>query len=226
MAAPDRSKGTDPARKMRLLRIMPLLGVAAVALFTAAVVFAIKAYVLDAPPAPKKNVQQVTLIQPPPPPPPKAEPPPPEVKQEVEVEQPQEQPQDVPEAVDDTPVGDDLGLDAEGGAGGDAFGLIGKKGGRGFLEGGVNAWYKGIVQQELKDLLNDRIEQLKAIRYTVRLKIRLDPDGRFTLVALEGTTGDAQVDAALRKVLAEGRLREKPPEHLAGLMKVQINSTI
>jgi hypothetical protein len=30
----------------------------------------------------------------------------------------------------------------------------------------------------------------------------------------------------LRGVLAEGRLREKPPEHLAGLMRVQINSTI
>jgi len=221
----DQSRGADPARKTRLQRVMPLLGVATVALFTLAVVIAIKAYVLDAPPPPKKNVQQVTLIQPPPPPPPQAEPPP-EMKQEVEVEQPQDTPEDVPEAMDNTPVGNDLGLDAEGGAGGDAFGLIGKKGGRGFLEGGVNAWYKGIVQQELKDLLNDRVEQLKAIRYSVRLKIRLDLDGRFTLVALEGTTGDAQVDAALRKVLAEGQLREKPPEHLAGLMKVQITSTI
>lgn len=213
-------------RKTRLLRLMPLIGVAAVALFTAALVFAIKAYVLDAPPTPKKNVQQVTLIQPPPPPPPKVEPPPPEMKEEVKLEEPEEVPEDVPEASDDTPVGDDLGLDAEGGAGGDAFGLIGKKGGRGFLEGGATAWYKGIVQQELKDLLYDRIEQLKAIRYSVRLKIRLDPDGQFTLVALEGSTGDAEVDAALKRVLAEGRLREKPPEHLAGLMKVEIKSTI
>lgn len=215
------------SRKTRLLRMMPMLGIAAVALFTAAVVLAIKTYVLDAAPAPKKNVQQVTLIQPPPPPPPpKVEPPPPEMKQEVKLEEPEEAPEEIPEALDDTPVGDDLGLDAEGGAGGDAFGLIGRKGGRGFLEGGVDAWYKGIVQQELKDLLYDRIDQLKAIRYSVRLKIRLDSDGRFTLVGLEGSTGDAQVDAALRQVLAEGRLREKPPEHLAGLMKVQINSTI
>lgn len=215
------------SRKTRLLRLMPLLGIAVVALFTVAVVFAIKVYVLDAEPTSKKNVQQVTLIQPPPPPPPpKVEPPPPEMKQEVKLEEPEEVPDDVPEALDDTPVGDNLGLDAEGGAGGDAFGLIGKKGGRGFLEGGVDAWYKGIVQQELKDLLYDRIDQLKAIRYSVRLKIRLEPDGRFTLIGLEGTTGDVELDAALRRVLAEGRLRERPPEHLAGLMKVQINSTI
>lgn len=214
------------SRKTRLLRLMPVLGVAAVALFTAGLVYLIKAYVLDDAPAPKKNVQQVTLIQPPPPPPPKVEPPPPEMKQEVKLEEPEETPEEVPEALDDTPVGDDLGLDAEGSGGGDAFGLIGKKGGRGFLEGGVDAWYKGIIQQELKDLLNDRIDQLKAIRYSVRLKLRLEPDGRFTLVGLEGSTGDAQVDAALKNVLAEGRLREKPPEHLAGLIKVQINSSI
>jgi protein TonB len=215
------------SRKTHLLRLMPLLGIAAVALFTTAVVLAIKSYVLDGAPAPKKNIQQVTLIPPPPPPPPpKVEPPPPEMKQEVKLEEPEEMPEEMPEVLDDTPVGEDLGLDAEGGAGGDAFGLIGRKGGRGFLEGGVDAWYKGIVQQELKDLLYDRIDQLKAIRYSVRLNIRLDSDGQFALVALEGSTGDAEVDAALKRVLANGRLRERPPEHLAGLMKVEIKSTI
>ena len=37
---------------------------------------------------------------------------------------------------DNTPAGDKLGLDAEGGAGNDAFGLVGKKGGRSLLAGG------------------------------------------------------------------------------------------
>lgn len=217
--------------KTRLPRLMPLLGVAAVVSFTAAVVLAIQAFVLDPGPAPKKNVQQVTLIQPPPPPPPpKVEEPPPQMKEEVKLDEPEEMPDEVPdevpEALADAPVGDDLGLDADGSGDGDAFGLIGKKGGRGFLEGGVAAWYKGIVQQELRDLLYERVEQLKALRYSVRVQIQLEPDGRFTLLAMEGSTGDAEMDALLRGVLAKGHLRERPPEHLAGLMRVQINSTI
>lgn len=213
--------------KSGLTRLMPVLGIAVVALFTVGVVYAIKTFVLSDEPAPKKMVQQVTLIQPPPPPPPppKVEEPP-KIEEEVEVEEPEEMPEDVPEAVSDAPVGDDLGLDADGSGDGDAFGLIGKKGGRGFLEGGVDAWYKGIVQQELKDLLYDRVEQIKAMRYTVRVQIQLKPDGSFTLLAMEGSTGDAEMDALLKRVLAEGRLRERPPEHLAGLMRVQINSTI
>ena len=214
--------------KAALPRLMPLLGVAAVALFTVGVVVAIKTFVTDDAPAPKKTVQQVTLIQPPPPPPPppKVEEPPPQMKEEVELEEPADVPEDVPEALSDAPVGDDLGLDMDGSGDGDAFGLIGKKGGRGFLEGGVTAWYKGIVQQELRDLLYERAEQLKAIRYSVRVQIRLEPDGSFALLAMEGSTGDTEMDALLRRVLAQGRLRERPPEHLAGLMRVQINSTI
>jgi protein TonB len=211
-------------RKLRLPRLMSVFGVAAVALLTAVAVYAIKSFLGDTAPAQKKVVQ-VTLIQPPPPPP-KIEQPPPEMKQEVKIDEPQETPDEPPDAPDDAPVGDALGLDADGTGSGDAFGLIGKKGGRGFLEGGAAAWYKGIVQQELKELLYDKIEQLKAARYSVRLKINLDPEGNFRLIALEGSTGDPQVDAALKRVLAQGRLREKPPENLAGLMRVQINSTI
>lgn len=209
----------------RPFRFMPAIAVGVAALVTTAAVFAIKSFLGDQAPAQKKVVQ-VTLIQPPPPPPPKVEPPPPEVKQEVKIDEPQQKPDDPPDAPDEPPPGDQLGLDADGAGNGDAFGLIGKKGGRGFLEGGLSAWYKGIVQQELKELLYDKIEQLKAARYSVRLKIDLEPDGNFRLIALEGSTGDPQVDAALKRVLAQGRLREKPPENLAGLMRVQINSTI
>lgn len=215
--------------RTRSSRLTTLLGVLVVLLFTVSAMLVVRSYMQDSEPAQKKIVQQVTLIQPPPPPPPppvQEPPPPPEMKEEVEQQEPDDMPEDVPESMSDAPVGDDLGLDADGGIGGDAFGLIGKKGGRGFLEGGVDAWYKGIVQQELRDLLYDRIERLKAIRYTVRLQIRLYPDGRFTLLDMDGSTGDGEMDALLRKVLAEGRLREKPPEHLAGLMRVQINSTI
>lgn len=215
--------------RMRSPRLTRTLGVLAVVLFTVGAMLLIRFLMQDSEPTQKKFVQQVTLIQPPPPPPPPPEqepPPPPEMEEEVELEEPEAMPDEIPDAISDAPAGDDLGLDADGSGSGDAFGLIGKKGGRGFLEGGVEAWYKGIVQQELRDLLYDRIEQLKALRYSVRLEIRLYPDGRFTLLDMSGSTGDGEMDELLRGVLAEGRLREKPPEHLAGLMRVQINSTI
>jgi protein TonB len=213
----------------RSSRLTTTLGVLGVVLFTAAAILLVRQLMPVSAPEQKKMVQQVTLIQPPPPPPPppvQEPPPPPEMKEEVEQQEPEDMPEEIPDSMSDAPAGDDLGLDADGSGSGDAFGLIGKKGGRGFLEGGVDAWYKGIVQQELRDLLYDRIEQLKAIRYSVRLQIRLHPDGRFTLLAMDGSTGDKEMDVLLRGVLAEGRLREKPPEHLAGLMRVQINSTI
>ena len=50
----------------------------------------------------------------------------------------------------DAPPGDELGLDAEGGAGSDGFGLRAKKGGRGLIGGGDrNRWYEGQVQRDL-----------------------------------------------------------------------------
>src|SRR5208337_62662 len=73
-----------------------------------------------------KAVHTVTLLKPPPPQ--KVEKPPePEVKQEKPQESQVVEQQDVPDNKsnkDEPPPGDQLGLDAEGGAGGDAFGLV------------------------------------------------------------------------------------------------------
>ncbi|HAZ42809.1 MAG TPA: TonB-dependent receptor, partial [Methylococcaceae bacterium] len=41
-----------------------------------------------------------------------------------------------PEQAEEPPPGENLGVDADGAAGGDSFGLVGKKGGSGFLGGG------------------------------------------------------------------------------------------
>ncbi|WP_052700215.1 hypothetical protein [Methylocucumis oryzae] len=85
-----------------------------------------------------------------PPPPPKVEKPPePEVKNEVE--QPEPEPEEpLPDVADEPPPGD-LGLDAEGTAGSDGFGLAARKGGRGLLGGGGGgdpyAWYGGLIKK-------------------------------------------------------------------------------
>jgi TonB family protein len=90
----------------------------------------------------KSRVAMVALLKPPPPvkekppPPMKEKPPEPEVQkkeaiQEVrEIAKPEEAP---PDKGDDKPAGDQLGVDAQGGAGSDSFGLVGKKGGRDLL---------------------------------------------------------------------------------------------
>ncbi|NWF53361.1 MAG: hypothetical protein HXY45_01030, partial [Syntrophaceae bacterium] len=95
----------------------------------------------------KSRVAIVSLLKPPaplkekPPPPIKEKIPEPEVsKKEVmeevrEVAKPDEAPRD---RTEDKPAGDQLGLDAQGGAGSDSFGLVGKKGGRDLLTLGKN----------------------------------------------------------------------------------------
>src|SRR6266545_4823661 len=79
----------------------------------------------DMGPRKKEHIAVVNLMKPPPPPeqkPPEPEPPKEVPKQVIQdIPQPQDAPQnDQPQ--DDTPAGQDLGVDAEGGAGGDGFG--------------------------------------------------------------------------------------------------------
>jgi len=89
----------------------------------------------------KSRVAAVSLLKPPPPmrekppPPLKEKPPEPEVKKEtIEAIREAPRPEEARnEKADDKPAGDQLGLDAQGGAGSDSFGLVGRKGGRDLL---------------------------------------------------------------------------------------------
>src|ERR1700722_13074285 len=94
-----------------------------------------------------KVVQEVHLIRPPPPPPPEEKPPPPPPPEE-KVITPQAQPKPDPTPDNHPPPSQNLGLDAEGGAGGDAFGLVGNKGGRDLLGSGgsAGAWDSGVLK--------------------------------------------------------------------------------
>jgi protein TonB len=79
-------------------------------------------------------VQQISIVMPPPPPPP------PEIQEPEPVEELEiEEPEPLVEDTNAEAPGEELGLDADGVAGGDAFGLRAKKGGRGLLGGDPNA---------------------------------------------------------------------------------------
>src|SRR5215469_15598341 len=132
-------------------RLVPvIIGMVTVVTCGVGAVALVRSYLKGAPAAPKQVIQEVHLIRPPPPPPdlPPPPPPPPEEKV-VDVHQP-DKPDPTPS--NDPPPGEQLGLDADGTAGGDAFGLLGNKGGRELIGGGggsVYAWYAGLLKNEI-----------------------------------------------------------------------------
>lgn len=146
-------------------------------------------------PQAKKRVQQITVITPPPPPPP---PPPQEKLEEPEIEEevpPEEEPiDDSPpeESPDDAPPpGEDLGVDAEGSGAGDSFGLVGKKGGRGLLDGGGGGGYGVLIQTEInKALLKD--PKLKRMAYEAIVTVWLNSDGSIDRHKVRMISGDAK----------------------------------
>jgi hypothetical protein len=169
----------------------------------------------------RKVVQQVALITPPPPPPP-----PPQ--QEPEIEEPEEE--EVIEEVDeampdegmDEDIGNELGLDAEGSAGGDGFGLVARKGGRGIVGGG----YAALVVQEINALLADE-DRLRTKEYTLILKLWISPDGDIERYRIDRQSGDESVDEMIKSALARlGSISEGPPLELPQPIRLRIKSRI
>ena len=144
----------------------------------------------------KKLVQQITVIAPPPPPPP----PPPE--QEPELQEPEEaevideMDEAMPDEGMDEDIGSDLGLDADGSAGGDGFGLLARKGGRSLLGGG----YGALVVQEINTMLVDD-ERLRGKEYTVILSIWVSATGVIERYKIDKRSAESEVVASLESAL-------------------------
>lgn len=214
----------------KLLRHLPLAVGVVLAIAIAVAVYFLKD-LFEKPVQTKKQVQQITVIQPPPPPPPpppEQPPPPPEVKEE-KIEEPEPEPEpEPPEA--EAPPAQDLGVDAEGSAGSDGFGLVGRKGGRGLLGGGGgNAiiWYGGQVKRGLEDELQGLLADTPAHKasYSVIVKIWIGADGRMSRAEMDGSSGKSDVDQALRDALPRLRLSlQPPPENMPQPLKIRVSS--
>lgn len=216
----------DDEHKRRPLRkfVPAALGVVFVCIVATVAVVFIRDMLSSGQP-PKKAVQQITLLQPPPPPPPpKVEPPPePEVQ---EVKLPEPEPEPVPSQSDEPAPGEDLALDADGGAGGDAFGLLGKKGGRGLIGGGGDAlgWFAAQVQSDLQEALSER-DDIRKKRYAVKVNMWIEPDGRVRNLEMIGTSGNAELDRSLRAALKQiTQLSNRPPADLPQPIRLRIAS--
>lgn len=220
-------------KKKSLTRFIPMfISIMFVAGVTGGVVLGIQS-LLEKPPLSKKFIQQISLITPPPPP--KIEKPPEPEVEEVKIKEPESTPDEMPEAMDDLPpMGDQLGLDADGTAGGDGFGLLGKKDGRSLLGGNPGdafSWYTGrltsYIEEKIYDLSEqDKYRKLRDARYSVNIKVWIEDD--LTLRGkLVNSTGDQQRDHAIRQVLASlGTFNERAPQNMEQPVRLAIKSRL
>jgi protein TonB len=169
----------------------------------------------------KKMVQQITILTPPPPPPP---PPEERIKEpEVQEEKIKEETETPPEDSQEPSASPDLGVDAEGGAGGDSFGLVGKKGGQGLLGGGG---YEQHVRQEINEFILEN-ERLKHMDYTAVLTLKIGDGGEFEQYEVEIVSGDKLAGDLIRKILTNKRKLAKPrPLEAASIVKLRIKSVL
>ena len=150
----------------------------------------------------------VKIIRPPEPPP---EPPPPPPPEKVPEQIPQDTPEEKP--VEQAPQSAQLGVDAEGTAGGDSFGLVGNAGGRDLVGSGNGpfVFYASMVKDLVQDALSN-VDRIKHSKYSINVRVWIDASGKVERCALAESTGNHDLDGAIERALtAAGRVRDPPP---------------
>ncbi len=175
---------------------------------------------LASPSTKKTGTHQIALIKQPPPPPPKPPekpPEPPKVKEEVKIDPPKDEPKPVePKAADEKPASDKpLGVDAEGTAGSDGFGLAANKGGRDLLTtggGAGGAYYSGLLQRQFFEALSRNRKLLKE-EFRVVVKVWIGDDGKVQKADIVSGSGNQQFDDQIQVTLLEmSPLKDVPPK--------------
>jgi len=180
----------------------------------------------------KRLAQRINITSQPPPR--KIEPKPPEQElkddihlEKVEVQAPQQA---------NAPADNTLGVDEEGGAGEDSFGLAAKKGGRDIIMLGNQTedkpaaaridftFYMGTLQHQLQDEMNKK-DRIRHGSYRVELKLWIARDGAIDRFELLGSTGDAATDEAIQLAMADiPRLRQPPPPDMPQPIRIRLTS--
>lgn len=178
----------------------------------------------------KRAVQEISLLKPPPPPPPPKTPPPPpkvEVQEKMDVPRPDQQP-DKP--ADAPPPGPDLAVDAAGSAGGDGFGLVGKKGGSDLIGGGGGgvgsrfAWYGALIKDRIQETISKE-KKLREADFRIMVSVWINASGAVTRAELIDSTGNADLDGALKVALRNlPPLREGAPGDMPQPIKLRITA--
>lgn len=175
------------------------------------------------------EIQVVELVRPPPPPPKVEEPPPPpEIEEEVDLPEPEPAP-DLNDAPDEPPPGEQLGLDAEGVAGSDGFGLVGNKGGRGLVGssgGSAYQFYANRLKSELLSALAE-VEELRRQGYKIDISLWVGSDGLIERARLDGSTGNRSLDVRLEQMLSSANsVVGRPPDGMPQPVRFQLVSRL
>jgi protein TonB len=171
---------------------------------------------------PSRQTQIVTVIRPPPPPVDQPPPPPPPERQQEQIAEQQAE----PTPGDDATPSEQLGLDAEGTAGGDGFGLAARKGGHDLVGSGgaIFGWYTARLKDRVAEMLSADA-RLRSKKFVVSLRIWIESDGRIREVHVVSGTGNGDLDAAIRNAVASiGTLPESPPLEMPEPVTIRIVS--
>jgi protein TonB len=198
----------EKEKKQRLYSYVPMvLGTAVVVAVVGLMVWFAIGMMEKKPDGPKRQTAQVIKIVRPPPPP--EQPPPPPPPEKVEEPLPQDTPEPTP--AEDSPA-EQLGVDADGSAGGDGFGLAARKGGRDILGGGnAFGWYTTLLKDTISDSLSED-DKVRRGSYQILVRVWLSSDGRVERIKLASTSGKQELDTAIEQALTRvSRVREAPP---------------
>jgi periplasmic protein TonB len=193
-------------------RYLPgIIGAVVVVAVTVGLIWFVRG-MLKEPEQPSRPVAQVVqIVRPPPPPEEPPPPPPPPPEEEIDEPLPQDTPEDAPP--DDAAPAETLGLDAEGVAGSDGFGLAARRGGRDIVGGGGSAfaWYTTLLKDSILDTLSND-DRIRKGSYQVTVRVWLATDGRVERIALTQPTGNRDLDGAIEQALGRlGKMRDSPP---------------
>jgi TonB family protein len=217
--------------------------IALIVLLTGAAIYILQGILSDDSPRRKSTITTVKLLKPPPPPhikekPPET-PPPQDVQKKEEIVDPVPQNDPNPQNTnnqDNTPAGDKLGLDAEGGAGSDGFGLVGKKGGRSIIAGGGGgglgklsllskySGYTQIMQAEIRKKVMKHLEEEGGVpkgKLQAVARVKVGSNGAIIDCQIIGSSGNHNMDDTIKKALNEFTISEPPPDGMPRTMDIK-----
>ncbi|GKQ53273.1 TonB C-terminal domain-containing protein [Bradyrhizobium sp. Ce-3] len=223
--APARGATARTVERNALLRYGAV--VAVVALFLGGAVYFFLGHDDLPPPRQVRDLTIVNVTLPPPPPPPPPQPQPeqkmieqpkmaePEFKEEKPVDKPKDQP--AKDAKNDEPPGP-LSLDAKPTGPGDLFNLGGKPGGSPYGGGGGGGsrwgWYTTIITSQVEAAIRAN-PKTRNMATQIQVRLWVDGSGHVTRVVLTPSSGNPEIDAALRnEVIGSLTLREPPPKDM------------
>jgi TonB family protein len=140
---------------------------------------------------------------------------------------------------DNTPAGENLGVDADGKAGGDNFGLVGKKGGRSILAGSGGGgmgrlsllnkfgWYTQIVETEIRKKVMKHLDENGGIprgKLQAIVQISVNSTGTIVKYKIIGSSGNHKMDEAVKQSIGDIKISEPPPDGMPRTMSIRVTS--